>query len=154
MPLEKFKNSSVDAAIGNAVFTDTTYSNFTGADGTNAGAAGLVPAPAATDNTKCLLGDGTFGTLGGRISTTPTTQFADSAASGFGWTATDNGVVVIHNGGSTAQTVCCIISNTFIGFLDHNFAADDIHSEMVAKGTNYWIVKGSNSVTANFHKFI
>lgn len=45
-----------------AVFTDTTYSAFTGADGTNAGATGLVPAPAATDNTKFLCGDGTFKT--------------------------------------------------------------------------------------------
>lgn len=29
--------------------TDTTYSNFTGTDGTSAGVAGLVPAPVATD---------------------------------------------------------------------------------------------------------
>ena len=43
-----------------AIFTDTTYSAFTGADGTTAGAAGLVPAPAATDNTKFLKGDGTW----------------------------------------------------------------------------------------------
>lgn len=33
---------------------------FTGADGTNAGTAGLVKAPAATDNTKFLKGDGTW----------------------------------------------------------------------------------------------
>lgn len=46
----------------NAVFTDTTYSNFTGADGINAGSSGLVPAPAATDNTNFLKGDGTWGT--------------------------------------------------------------------------------------------
>lgn len=31
-----------------------------GADGTNAGASGYVPAPAATDNVKLLHGDGTF----------------------------------------------------------------------------------------------
>ena len=47
----------------NAVFTDTTYSPFVGADGTSAGASGLVPAPAATDNTKFLRGDGTFATV-------------------------------------------------------------------------------------------
>lgn len=40
--------------------TDTTYSNFTGADGSTAGAAGLVPTPSATDNTKFLKGDGTW----------------------------------------------------------------------------------------------
>lgn len=38
---------------------------FTGADGTNAGAKGLVPAPAATDNGKFLKGDGTWATPSG-----------------------------------------------------------------------------------------
>lgn len=46
----------------NAVFTDTTYNVMTGADGTSAGTSGLVPAPAATDNTKYLKGDGTYDT--------------------------------------------------------------------------------------------
>ena len=46
-----------------AVFTDTTYSVFTGANGTSAGTAGLVKAPAATDNTKYLKGDGTWATV-------------------------------------------------------------------------------------------
>lgn len=45
--------------------TDTTYSNFTGTDGTSAGAAGLVPAPAATDADKFLKSDGTWSTAGG-----------------------------------------------------------------------------------------
>jgi len=40
--------------------TDTTYSNFTGSDGTSAGNAGLVPAPSATDNCNFLKGDGTW----------------------------------------------------------------------------------------------
>ena len=43
-----------------AVFTDTTYSNFTGADSTTGGAAGLVPAPSAGDEGKFLQGDGTW----------------------------------------------------------------------------------------------
>lgn len=42
---------------------DTTYSAFTGANGTTAGTSGLVPAPAATDDTKYLKGDGTWGTV-------------------------------------------------------------------------------------------
>ena len=41
---------------------DTTYSAFTGATGSVAGTSGLVPAPAATDNTKYLRGDGTWQT--------------------------------------------------------------------------------------------
>lgn len=38
--------------------TDTTYSNFTGTDGTTAGIAGLVPAPATTDAGKFLGASG------------------------------------------------------------------------------------------------
>ena len=40
--------------------TDTTYSDFIGATSLVAGTAGLVPAPAATDNEKFLRGDGTW----------------------------------------------------------------------------------------------
>lgn len=43
--------------------SDTTYTAFTGADGTSSGAIGLVPAPLATDNTKFLKGDGTWETI-------------------------------------------------------------------------------------------
>ena len=45
--------------------TDTTYSNFTGTDGTSAGTAGLVPAPLATDTDKFLKSNGTWATAGG-----------------------------------------------------------------------------------------
>lgn len=45
--------------------TDTTYSDFTGTDGTTAGAAGLVPAPATTDADKFLKADGTWAEAGG-----------------------------------------------------------------------------------------
>lgn len=52
--------------------TDTTYSAFTGADGTDAGTSGLVPAPAATDNTKYLKGDGSFSQIAySEVSGTP-----------------------------------------------------------------------------------
>lgn len=45
--------------------TDTTYSDFGGATSSTAGSAGLVPAPAAGDNTKYLKGDGTWATVQG-----------------------------------------------------------------------------------------
>ena len=45
--------------------SDTTYSNFTGTDGTAAGVAGLVPAPATTDAGKFLKADGTWDSAGG-----------------------------------------------------------------------------------------
>lgn len=63
-------NISISGGVISA--TDTTYSDFVGADGTNAGTAGLVPAPAATDNTKFLKGDGTFSQVAySEISGTP-----------------------------------------------------------------------------------
>lgn len=43
--------------------TDTTYSDFTGATSSVAGAHGLVPAPTTSDTNKYLKGDGTWGTV-------------------------------------------------------------------------------------------
>lgn len=43
------------------------YNVMTGADGTNAGTKGVVPAPTATDNTKFLRGDGTWATAGSDV---------------------------------------------------------------------------------------
>lgn len=45
---------------GNISAVDTTYSVFTGATSGAAGTSGLVPAPAAGDNGKCLMGDGSW----------------------------------------------------------------------------------------------
>ena len=76
----KFLNISTDTTLGGNSPSDSkvssekalktyidnhssTYNAFTGADGTNAGTSGLVPAPAATDNTKFLKGDGTWSTV-------------------------------------------------------------------------------------------
>lgn len=63
-------NISISGGVISA--TDTTYSDFVGADGTDAGTAGLVPAPTATDNSKFLKGDGTFSQVAySEISGTP-----------------------------------------------------------------------------------
>ena len=43
--------------------TDTTYGAFVGTDGTDAGEAGLVPAPVATDAGKYLKADGTWDSI-------------------------------------------------------------------------------------------
>lgn len=57
--------TSNDADDTTIALTDTTYSNFTGTDGTSAGTNGLVPAPATTDAGKFLKADGTWDTAGG-----------------------------------------------------------------------------------------
>lgn len=57
-------NTSVSYSSGTYTVsaTDTTYSDMTGATSGTAGAAGLVPAPAAGSQDKFLKGDGTWGT--------------------------------------------------------------------------------------------
>lgn len=55
--------------------TDTTYSAFTGTDGTSAGTAGLVPAPATTDAGKFLKADGTWDTAGSALDVFTTNEW-------------------------------------------------------------------------------
>lgn len=55
-------NLSLDAN-GVLSATDTTYTDFVGTDGTDAGTAGLVPAPATGDADKYLKSDGTWGAV-------------------------------------------------------------------------------------------
>lgn len=62
--------------------SDTTYSNFTGTDGTAAGAAGLVPAPATTDAGKFLKADGTWDTAGGGGDTVYSDKSTSDGATG------------------------------------------------------------------------
>lgn len=50
----------LDGIPSDAVFTDTTYAPFSGATTENAGAGGLVPAPAAGMQEKYLCADGTW----------------------------------------------------------------------------------------------
>jgi hypothetical protein len=50
-------NAQSGTAVAEAV---ATIIAFTGANGSTAGSAGLVPAPAASDNVKFLKGDGTW----------------------------------------------------------------------------------------------
>lgn len=54
-------NASSNTTIN---LTDTTYSDFSGATSSVAGASGLVPAPVAGDEDKALKGDGTWSVVG------------------------------------------------------------------------------------------
>ena len=66
--------------------SDTTYSTFTGTDGSTAGTAGLVPAPAASDSNKFLKSDGTWSVGNGRAYTLTA---ADYNANSSDWDDTD-----------------------------------------------------------------
>lgn len=65
-------NQSGNATIA---LTDTTYSAFTGTDGTSAGTAGLVPAPATTDAGKFLKADGSWDTVAAPIDVFTTNEW-------------------------------------------------------------------------------
>ena len=103
-------NSQVTGANGVTTAYDSTSKvltvsgvAFTGADGTNAGTAGVVPAPTATDNTKFLKGDGTWTS----IATTDTTYTLSGATAG---TDANAGKLVITLTGSDTNTSTATLS--------------------------------------------
>ena len=105
MPTITTIGSNLTLSSGTLSATDTTYSNFTGADGTSAGTAGLVPAPAATDNTKYLRGDGTWQTV---------SQYSLPAAttSSLGGVIVGSGLSVANDGTISADTQASVISSS------------------------------------------
>lgn len=70
--------SANQATNATAALTDTTYSNFTGATSSVAGAAGLVPAPTTADPDKYLKGDGSWDTPTGTTYTAGTNVSIDA----------------------------------------------------------------------------
>lgn len=58
-------SAKVSNDIATKTYVDGAYTPFTGTDGTSAGTAGLVPAPATTDAGKFLKADGTWDSAGG-----------------------------------------------------------------------------------------
>lgn len=74
--------SNINISDNTISSTDTTYSNFTGTDGTAAGSAGLVPAPATTDAGKFLKADGTWDSTGGGGDTVYSTKTTSNSSTG------------------------------------------------------------------------
>lgn len=83
--------------------TDTTYSDFTGATSSAAGAHGLVPAPAKGDQNDILFGDGEWDSVSGTTNAnativTPKIQRSDGTAlvsfSIYGASSTQSGAMV------------------------------------------------------------
>lgn len=72
-------NITIEDESGSLVIsaTDTTYDAFTGTDGTAAGTAGLVPAPATTDAGKVLGANGSWVTGGPNVVQTTGTSTTD-----------------------------------------------------------------------------
>lgn len=94
---------SIEKSVpSNAAFTDTTYSVFSGANGSTAGTSGLVPAPTATDNVKFLKGDGTWATT-----PTPTVDQSYNSAS----SNAQSGVAIAGAGFQTTSNLVTSLSS-------------------------------------------
>lgn len=96
--------------------TDTTYSPFTGTDGTTAGTSGLVPAPATTDAGKVLGADGTWVTGGPTVVQTTGTSTTDVMSQNattsivFADPETRNRIVIGKNAASRSDSGYCPIA--------------------------------------------
>lgn len=100
-----------DADNTTIALTDTTYNAFTGTDGTSAGAAGLVPAPATTDAGKFLKADGTWDSAGGSsisvIDNLNSTSTTDALSANQGKVLKDlvDSIAIRASGAPTTSTV-------------------------------------------------
>jgi hypothetical protein len=95
--------SNVSISDNTISATNTTYTSFTGTDGTAAGTTGLVPAPATTDADKFLKSDGTWSTAGGGSSVTVVQTTGTSTTDVMCQNATTN---MVYADPSTQQLVC------------------------------------------------
>ena len=148
-------NFTVDAqgrltAAGTITYTskDTTYSVFTGADGTDAGTSGLVPAPAASDNTTFLRGDGTWATPTNTDTMVTTTPAATTKAYITGTTsATETtGTLNIDTDVYLDTEAGTLVATKFKGALDGNAAT----ATALAASKNFSITGGATAAAVAF----
>lgn len=134
--------------------TDTTYSDFTGTDGTAAGAAGLVPAPATTDAGKFLKADGTWDDAGSAINvvqytgTSTTGVMSQNATTGmvFADPATQRSVRVGNARGTGAYSVNIGHSgSSTTGTVSGTHSVGVGSDATVDTGSDYSVAIGSNS---------
>lgn len=91
---------------GTQMTGNTNITNFTGTDGTAAGAQGLVPAPAATDADKFLKSDGTWATAGGGyVLPTASSETLGGVKVGNNLSIDANGVLSAQGGGGGITTL-------------------------------------------------
>lgn len=109
--------------------TDTTYSNFVGTDGVDAGSAGLVPAPGTADAGKFLKADGTWSTAGGTLYTTYGTNedgaMTQKATTDLVYTGADPKKINIGDNGVTGATNSIIIGSEDSGTISSS-ATDSV----------------------------
>lgn len=151
---EKLTAGTNVSISGNTISaTDTTYSDFVGTDGTTAGTAGLVPAPATTDAGKVLGADGTWVTGGPNVVQTTGTSTTDVMSQNavtsmvFADPSTKNKVQIGNNANNSAQ-----VNGTAIGadtrITNGNNGGTAIGANAVATGAGAISIAGGwNSTT-------
>lgn len=135
--------------------TDTTYSDFTGTDGSVAGTSGLVPAPATTDTDKFLKSDGTWDTAGGGTlySTTGTnadgamTQLATSNMIYPSGSETSKNNIFIKGVGEGGNGYVCIGQSTTNGIVNTTYGSLALGTYAQATGTRAIAISGGNGST-------
>ena len=136
------KQSGNTGGLTWAVPTDTTYSEFTGADGTNAGAAGLVTAPAAADNVNFLRGDGSWAAPTITIAGETILTYADSTA----YTAGD---IVVYTTNNSLYRVNRAVAATNTSDPDVNAAFTRISDPTSITGETIVEYAGSTAYAVN-----
>lgn len=140
---------------------------MTGADGTNAGSAGYVPAPAATDNAKFLRGDGTWqntptelpavtGSDNGKVLGVSQGAWAPVEYDTFYrqfWNSTDSATIGLDSGktfiiwasGSSAGTSGAVMDSTYGALI---FASNGEYA-VIHKGSSITVAYSSGSITVS-----
>lgn len=127
--------------------TDTTYSNFTGTDGTAAGTAGLVPAPATTDAGKFLKADGTWDNAGGGVT--------ELTSADYNWPENNPDGIAIwklkaglyYQTANTKIYITTSIASSWSGMYIY-VATDDIYANVLCGNINNGWVKSSYNISS------
>ena len=148
---------------------------FTGADGTNAGTLGAVPAPAATDDNKFLKGDGTWSTAAAGMdasynASTGSVDFTSSSLGGSGvtpnysqgstitsgWTATASGLLKLRH--VEYSNVNVYVDNVLV--YDHSWQGGDYGTQWqvtfmpVGVGSVITFNNNYSTLTVTFYPYI
>jgi len=131
-----------------AKFTDTTYTDFVGADASTAGEAGLVPAPAIGDENKYLDGSGNWSVpTNTDINVTSTPAATTKGYLVASTAAAENTGTLIKDTGVYLDTIAgVLVATTFVGDLSGNAST----ATKLAAAKNFSISGGATAAAVAF----